>query len=100
MSSFIAAALAIHYSANRQLDYLCLVFGTVTPKRNQTPVADLGGGGGGVPGAGAPPLLFLHHFIFLLTNLLPLRCNSWPGLLSSQYRALPETERLGNETTI
>ena len=63
-------------------------------------VADLGGGGGG-GGGGHPPLL-LHHFIFLLTNLLPLRCNSysWPGLLSSQYRALPETERLGNETTI
>ena len=35
-------------------------------------------------------LLLLHRFIFLLTNLLPLGCNSWPGLLSSQYRA---TER-------
>ena len=35
-----------------------------------------GGGGGGAPGAGAPPLLLLHRFIFLLTNLLPLRCNS------------------------
>ena len=63
-----------------------------------------GGWGGGGPEAGAPPppppLLLLHHFIFLLTNLLPLRCNSWPGLLNSQYRALPETELLGNETTI
>ena len=49
--------------------------------------ADLGGGGGHrgpVPPPPPPPLLLLHHFIFLLTNLLPLRCNSWPGLLSSQ----------------
>ena len=42
-------------------------------------VADLGGEHRGlVPPP--PPLLLLHHFIFLLTNLLPLRCNSWLGL--------------------
>ena len=62
-----------------------------------TAVADLGGGGGG--GRHRPPLL-LHQFIFLVTNLLPLHCNSWPGLLSLQYRALPETKRFGNETMI
>ena len=33
-------------------------------------------GGGGGTGGRCPPLLLLHRFIFLLTNLLPLRCNS------------------------
>ena len=71
-----------------------------SPKHSFVPVADLGGGGGGGGGGGVKSSLLLHHFIFLLTSLLPLRCNSWPGLLRSQYRALPETERFGNETTI
>ena len=57
-------------------------------------VADLGEGGGGGGGGVAPPL----------TSSSLTRCRyvatPWPGLLSSQYRALPETERLGNETTI
>ena len=59
-----------------------------------------GGGGGGHRGPVPPPPPPPPFCFFTARALLPLRCNSWPGLLSSQYRALPETERLGNETTI
>ena len=85
---------------------VCTIFGM----HNLKAVADLagggGGGGGGAPGgtgAGAPPpfCFFITLFSSLLTCCRYVATpGAWLGLLSSQYRALPETERLGNMDNI